>query len=90
LLNSTLTRLGALDNCDHLGDMVPPARNAPVGAGADGVPSALLRKGLGLHSPGGGFRFFLQDDGNAWAPHRYVGTSLHARPVTKGGHNAVG
>jgi hypothetical protein len=45
--------------------MVPPAANASPGAAANGVPSAILRKGFGLYSPGGGFRFFLQDDGNA-------------------------
>jgi hypothetical protein len=52
----------ALSIGDIQGDMVAPASDD---LSLDGHPSASLKIGSALYSPGNGFRFVLQTDGNA-------------------------
>ena len=53
-----------LQKGDIRGDMVPPSIDSGQSIGDGLLPSAILRVGCSLYSPGGGFRLMFQEDQN--------------------------
>jgi hypothetical protein len=49
---------------DFQGDMVPPPLESGKSLGDGKLPSAILKSGKSLYSPGGGFRLMFQQDLN--------------------------